>query len=158
MRPNERKGAMSRRAIGRVASVLAIGILLGAAGTRALGTPSTRLVVRDAAASTPAFVPACPHFSYGADGTAGPIFCTIDNPAALHYYALALKRLLALGPNASPGQVQSVLAWENKHGGPHGEVLTGTYPIQCQVFQLAAHYWRWQLFYAPPDCSIPPNT
>jgi hypothetical protein len=130
------------------------GVALGSFGV-GVGAP---VVVREAATSAPAFAPACPHFSYGADGTAGPIFCAIDNPAALHYYAAALKPLIALGPNATPAQVQSKLAWEMRHGGPHGEVLTGTLPIQCQVFQLAAHYWRWSFPYAPQYCSLPPNT
>jgi hypothetical protein len=150
---------MRRRILGPMAGMLALGIVLGVAGARLLGSsPTAQVVIRETATSAPAFVPACPHFSYGADGTAGPIFCTIDNPVALKYYAAALKPLLALGANASPGQVQSKLAWEMRHGGPGKEVLTGTYPIQCQVFQLAAHYWRWSFSYTPPYCSIPPNT
>jgi hypothetical protein len=104
----------------------------------------------------PSFEPKCPHTAYGADGTIAPIFCTIDDPVALNYYARALKPLLVLGPR--PTQVKSVLAWEFHHGGPNGEALTGTYPIQCQVFQLAAHYWRWHFSYAPPHCPLPPNT
>jgi hypothetical protein len=136
---------------------IVVGIVLGVAGTaRLFSTPATRVVVRAAAATAPVFVPACPHLAYGADGTIGPLLCTIDNPVALKYYATALKPLLALGPNANPAQVENVLAQEFRVHNHHA--ITGTYPIQCQVFQLAAHRWRWRFFYAPPYCSLPPNT
>jgi hypothetical protein len=148
-----------RRTASLIGCALVGGVALGSVGGGLVaGTSAAPVAVREAATSTPDFAPACPHFSYGADGTAGPIFCTIDNPAALHYYAAALEPLIALGPNATPGQVQSKLAWEMRHGGPDGDVLTGTLPIQCQLFQLAAHYWRWSFFYTPQYCSLPPNT
>jgi hypothetical protein len=149
---------MARRNFWLMACVLGVGVTLGSAGTRLLGASVPSIVIRDATTRTAAFVPACPHFSHAADGAVGPIFCTIDNPLALNYYAKALKPLLALGPNARPGRVQIQLAKEMRGGGPNGQRLTGTYPIQCQVFQLAAHRWRWSFLYTPPNCPPPPNT
>jgi hypothetical protein len=121
------------------------GSSLSAAQARAVAATSTESAI----------VPACPHISFAVDGTIGPLFCTIDNPVALRYYAAALKPLLALGPNTTPGQVEAVLASEFRVH--NGHALTGTYPIQCEVFQLAYHRWRWSFFYAPPDCPRPSN-
>ena len=147
---------MGRRTVRPMMCALAVGVVLGGVGVRTLPA-APPVVVREAAATTSSFLPACPHFSHAADGAVGPIFCTIDNPRALSYYAKALKPLLALGPHAKSGQVQIQLSKEMRGGGPHGQRLTGTIPIQCQVFQLAAHRWRWGFLYTPPDCPPPPN-
>lgn len=89
---------------------------------------------RSAAAS--AYAPACPQASYGADGNMGPVFCMIDNPVALKYFAPMAKRTFALGPNATPNSVQASLVADFKHG--------GTLPILCSIYQLATwrNHWR----------------
>lgn len=84
------------------------------------------------AAGTPNPTPACPRPLYGADGTMGPLFCVIDNPLALRYYARVGRHTFALGPDASPPAVVSALEADLKHG--------GTIPITCSVYRLAA--WR----------------
>ncbi len=76
--------------------------------------------------------PSCPHASYGADGNMGPLFCVIDNPVALRYFAPMAKRTFALGPNAAPIQVAAALVADYRHG--------GTEPILCSIYQLAQ--WR----------------
>jgi hypothetical protein len=149
---------MRRRRILTGGAILMVGAVAPLAATVSPGKTTPHPVVVRSASATQAFVPECPHFDRGADGTVGPIFCTVDNPAALRYYAAALRPLIALGADARPGRVRSVLAWEYRHGGPHGEALTGTLPIQCEVFQLASHYWRWSFSYTPQYCAPPPNT
>jgi hypothetical protein len=99
--------------------------------TIALITPSG---VAGAAASTgsQAFVPPCAHASYAADGNMDPLFCVIDNPIALRYFAPMAKRTFALGPNATQAQVAAALIADFKHG--------GTEPTLCSIYRLAA--WR----------------
>jgi hypothetical protein len=81
--------------------------------------------------------PACPHAHYGVDGTMGPAFCAIDNPAALVYYERLGKHLFALGANAAPEQVlAAVLA----------DFHNSTLPILCETYRLAA--WREQWHFA----------
>ena len=84
------------------------------------------------AAGRSAPAPACPRPQYGADGTMGPLFCVIDNPLALRYYAKVGGHTLALGPDTPPWRVVSALEADYKHG--------GTNPIMCSVYRLAA--WR----------------
>jgi hypothetical protein len=84
------------------------------------------------AASRP-FAPACPRPTFGADGNAGPLFCVIDNPFALRYFAKIGRRTFALGPDASPSQVVAAIEGDYRHDG-------GTNPIMCSVYRLAA--WR----------------
>ena len=85
-----------------------------------------------AAASTQTILPPCPQTRYAADGNMSPLFCVIDNPKALSYFASTAKRTFALGPDASPPEVVDALVADYKHG--------GTGPTLCSIYQLAA--WR----------------
>jgi hypothetical protein len=81
--------------------------------------------------------PSCPQTSYGADGNVGPLFCVIDNPVAVRYFAPMAKRTFALGRDATPGQVSEALIADfrrQKMG----------LPMLCSVYQLAAwrNHWR----------------
>ena len=87
------------------------------------------------------FTPACPHASYDADGTMGPVFCVIDNPVALRYYASAGRHTLALGPNATPTQVAKALIADRRSA--------GTLPILCSVYRLAAWREQWKFGVSP---------
>jgi hypothetical protein len=83
--------------------------------------------------------PACPKLTYAVDGTAGPIFCKIDNPAAMHYYRQWLLPLMKLGADATPTQVTSLVeSWRNS-----------TNPITCAVYDLAQHALGWQFAINP---------
>jgi hypothetical protein len=79
-----------------------------------------------AAANGEPLVPPCQHAAYGADGNMGPLFCVIDNPVALRYFAPMAKRTFALGPDAPPWQVTSALLADFKHG--------GTLPTLCSIY------------------------
>jgi hypothetical protein len=81
--------------------------------------------------TTTTIVPACPHAQYGVDGTLGPIFCVIDNPVALRYYAPEARHTFALGPSATPSQDINAVVADHPHG---------TEPILCSIYRLAA--WR----------------
>jgi hypothetical protein len=100
-------------------------------------------------ATGPTILPACPQTTYAVDGTIGPLFCTIDDPVALSWYAKPLRPLLALGPNASPGAVGTALQATLKHS---------SYPQLCQIYGLAARAERWHFAVDPvavtadPDC------
>ena len=72
--------------------------------TIALTTPGG--VGEAASTEAQALVPPCAHASYGADGNMGPLFCVIDNPIALRYFAPMAKRTFALGPNATPTRLR----------------------------------------------------
>src|SRR4051794_16356263 len=84
------------------------------------------------AAGPTTLAPACPHATYGADGNMGPLFCVVDNPLAWKYFAPMAKRTFALGPGATPGQVEQALVADYKRA--------GTEPIICSIYRLAA--WR----------------
>src|SRR5579884_298348 len=60
------------------------------------------------------FVPACPRPSYSADGNFQPLFCTIDNPAALAYYRRIAPHLEALGADAAPTEVERAAALDRQ--------------------------------------------
>jgi len=70
-----------------------------------------------------------------------PLFCMIDNPLALSYFASEGQRTFALGPDATPGQVVSALTADYKHA--------GTVPILCSVYQLAAWRNHWSFAVSP---------
>jgi len=124
-RPRKTRGFMRQVAVVLAAFVcgalFALSIHSSIANTRsAPTTPDSQLV------------PPCPHVSYGADGNMGPLFCVVDNPLALRYFASIGRHTFALGPDASPGEVAQGLSADYKHG--------GTGPIMCSIYQLAA--WR----------------
>jgi len=105
-------------------------------------TPRLALV----SATASAFVPACPRPSYSADGNVWPIFCKIDNPLALRFYESLAPRVFALGPAASPQQVERALAAADAHA---------TGPEMCAVYQLAAWWRHWHFGVDPgyPYCG-----
>ncbi|HEY1978402.1 MAG TPA: hypothetical protein VGG89_17765 [Candidatus Baltobacteraceae bacterium] len=113
--------------------VITAGLTIAATTTVLSG--QNRAVGAPASADEEALVPLCGHPVYGADGTMGPIFCVIDNPIALHYYAPMARRTFALGPDASPRDVVNALTVDFKHG--------GTEPILCSIYQLAAWKNHW---------------
>jgi hypothetical protein len=98
-----------------------------------------------AIAGTGTLTPACPQPRYGADGNMGPLFCVVDNPAALKAFAPMAQHTFALGPDATPAQVTSALVADYKHG--------GTIPILCSIYRLAAwrNHWR---FGIPPSQQV----
>lgn len=93
----------------------------------------------------PAFVPACPHATYGADGNMGPLFCVADNPIALHHYAKMGRRTFALDPSATPGQVVAALNADWK--------TAGTGPILCSIYRLAAWRNHWSFGVSPTSSA-----
>ena len=89
------------------------------------------------------FVPSCPHASFGADGNMGPLFCVIDDPAALRYFGAMGRRTLAVGPSASPTQVAAALTADRQ------KAVTG--PILCSIFRLAAWRNHWRFAVSPAN-------
>jgi len=70
----------------------------------------------------------------------GPVTCTIDNPAALHYFARWVDPLLKLGPDATPEQVAHQLQTiANQSSGP----------ITCSVYALAQRAEGWHFAVSP---------
>jgi len=86
-------------------------------------------------ASSPPFVPACPHPTYSADGNLTPLFCKIANPAALKWYGKIYPDLANIGPNATPPQVYAIF---EKIAAAH--VALGE---ACQAYKLFAYRWGW---------------
>jgi hypothetical protein len=85
-------------------------------------------------ASSVGFVPGCPQPLYTADGNLSPLFCKIDNPRALKFYARITPRLFGLGRSAPPGQVVLALRADHKHA---------TNPQLCSAYKLLAWRWHW---------------
>jgi hypothetical protein len=73
----------------------------------------------------------------GLDATS-ELFCVIDNPVALRYFAASGRHLFALGPNATPGQVLAALKRD-----------LSTLPITCSVYRLAAWRNHWHFGVSP---------
>ena len=92
-------------------------------------------------------VPACPHLIYGADGSIGPIACTVINPPALSWARRIAPQLFHLGPNATPQQVGAA-------------VQPGiTFPIECELYQVAQLIRGWQFgVQIVPYCTNLPRT
>ncbi len=67
-----------------------------------------------------------------------PIFCVIDNPVALRYFAKGAPHLFALGRNATPDQVIRAL-----------EKDFNTEPIGCSEYRLAAWKNHWHFGISP---------
>ena len=116
-----------------------------------LGTCIAALTIVAAAAGGPSkttdgtqgqgLVPPCSHAIYGANGNMQPLFCVIDNPAALRHFAPMAKRTFALGPDAAPTQVAAALIADYKRG--------GTVPILCSTYRLAAWRNHWSFGVSP---------
>ncbi len=93
-----------------------------------------------AATAAESLVPPCPHASYGANGNMGPIFCMVDNPIALHYFALMARHTFALKPDATPGEVAAALTSDY-----------ATAPTICSIYELAAWRNHWSFGVSPID-------
>ena len=78
-------------------------------------------------------IPACPPSVRTAGGNLEPLFCTVDNPAALAYYGRS--RVLRLGDSAGPPQVLAAARADSRHGFTHPEI--------CAAFDLAKRRWHW---------------
>lgn len=81
------------------------------------------------------FLPPCPHTEYGVDGNMSPLFCVIDNPLALRYFASMGRHTFALGPDATPEQIASALRADDTPRIP--------LPILCSIYQLASRRNQW---------------
>ena len=108
------------------ASLLTALVLVGAAWAHGL-TPTR---------AHAALQPPCPQAGYGADGDMSPLFCVVDNPVALRYFAPMGEHLFALGPNANPQQVVAAAVADRR--------TTGTLPILCSTYRLVAWREHWQ--------------
>ena len=87
----------------------------------------------------------CPHIQYGADGTAGPLFCTDGqpNPPVLAYYRTLHLQVLSLGPDVTPAQVlQAICTDVHQHS---------TYPIETAAYNLAQKINGWSFGISPPQ-------
>ena len=88
---------------------------------------------------------ACPHIQYGADDTAGPLFCTDGqpNPPVLAYYRTLHLQVLSLGPDVTPAQVlQAICTDVHQHS---------TYPIETAAYNLAQKINGWSFGVSPPQ-------
>jgi hypothetical protein len=93
-----------------------------------------------AAVAAEAFAPPCPHAFYGENGNMSPLFCMVDNPLALRYFAPMARRTFALGPNATPGEVTVALISDYV-----------TWPTLCSIYELAAWRNQWRFRVSPID-------
>lgn len=87
----------------------------------------------------------CPHIQYGADGTAGPLFCNDGqpNPPVLAYYRTLHLQVLSLGPDAAPAQVRQAICTDvHRHS---------TYPIETAAYNLAQKINGWSFGISPPQ-------
>jgi len=116
-----------------------------AAMTIALSVALTlhRGVTPIAAADPQSVLPQCPQIRYGANGNVQPLFCVVDNPAALKALAQAGKETFSLGTDATPNEVTDALVSDYKHG--------GTLPILCSIYKLAAWRNRWSFGISIPE-------
>lgn len=99
-----------------------------------------------ATANAPAFIPPCRQTSYGADGNMGPLFCVVDNPVALRYFAPMARHTFALGPDATPEEVTNALVADTKPGS--GKRWKLGLPMLCSIYQLAAWKNQWHFAYS----------
>lgn len=95
-------------------------------------------------ATTPPKVDECSvQLSYGADGSYGPLTCangTEVNVIAWNAAISSSPAVLALGPTASPSEVEAAICSDMAHS---------TIPIEQGAYQLAALYNGWSFGYDP---------
>jgi hypothetical protein len=87
----------------------------------------------------------CPHIQYGADGTAGPLFCNDGqpDPPVLAYYRTLHLQVLSLGPDVTPAQVlQAICTDIRQHS---------TYPVETAAYNLAQKINGWSFGISPPQ-------
>lgn len=142
--------AVSRRTVSRVAlAVGALGVLLAVGLTAYLigrGTPGSEIL---SPATVPPVVGLCSaQLSYGADGNTSPLFCSNGeiNKLAWNYFAKINLRVMALGPNASPSDVEAAVS-ADMNGSSTG-------PIECSAYELAAVYYGWSFGVDPTSAVI----
>ncbi len=96
----------------------------------------------------------CGALSFGADGNAGPVTCPDGRPnlAAVRYFGQLYLKVLSLGANASPSDVEFAIC---------KDLATGsTFPIEGSAVQLATAEQNWHFGINPaqdipgiaPDC------
>lgn len=98
-----------------------------------------------APATVPPKIPECTQqMSFGADGTAGPLFCANGrlNVLAWNYYSFTA--VMGLGPYATPQQVVQAICTDPR----------GTNPIEEDAYHLAAGYYGWNFGYDPTSVLI----
>jgi hypothetical protein len=91
--------------------------------------------------------------SFGADDKAGPLLCSNKeiNSLAWKYYAEVSSpsnshlRVMALGPNATPGDVEAAVS---------SDMNFSTGPVECSAYQLAAVYHGWSFGIDPTSGVI----
>jgi hypothetical protein len=88
--------------------------------------------------------PGCPPIRYGADGTAGPLFCADGdpNPPVLAYYQRLHLLVLRLGPDATGGRVLQAMCTDVRR--------RATYPIEDAAYDLAQRQEGWSFRVSPP--------
>ena len=87
----------------------------------------------------------CPHIKYGADGTAGPLFCADGqpNPPVLSFYQKLHLHVLSLGSDATRAQVlRAMCADVHQHS---------TYPTETDAYKLAQKINGWSFAISPPQ-------
>ena len=85
--------------------------------------------------------------TFGVDGNASPVRCANGdlNVVAWDYFASNNLLVMALGPYATPGQVQEALCADLHHN---------TIPIETSSYQIAALYYGWT-FALDPSAGLP---
>jgi hypothetical protein len=86
----------------------------------------------------------CPHIKYGADGTAGPLFCAggQPDPQVLAYYRKLHLHVLRLGAQAPPALVVRAMCSDMREH--------STYPIETAAYKLAQKVNGWSFGISPP--------
>ncbi len=87
----------------------------------------------------------CPHIQYGADGTAGPLFCSNGqpNPPVLAYYRTMHLQVLSLDPDATPALVLQAMCSDVHQG--------SSYPVETAAYNLAQKINGWSFGISPPQ-------
>jgi hypothetical protein len=125
--------------LGSVAVVLIVAVAAFLAGRGSAGPQAL------APATVPPAIGLCSEqLSYGADGNASPLFCAKGqlNVLAWKYFAADHPRVMSLGPNASPQDVEHAIC---------ADMSKSTGPIETSTYQLAAAYYGWSFGVVPTD-------
>jgi hypothetical protein len=142
--------AVSRRTVRWIALAVGVVAVLGAVAVVAfhLGQERGGPEVLSPATVPPVLGLCSAQLSYGADGNASPLFCSNHeiNRAAWRYFAKLNLHVMALGPNAAPGDVESAVSADMSG--------SSTNPIECSAYQLAAAYYGWSFGVDPTSGVI----
>lgn len=87
----------------------------------------------------------CGHIEFGADGTAGPLFCADGqpDPPVLAYYQKLHLHVLTLGIAATPGRVLQAMCFDLRQ-------RSSTYPVETAAYELARRINSWSFGISPP--------